>query len=134
MPGSGVWPSGLPPEPVARATWLARRVLYELGEEVLDVLLALKRLTPKQRATVVLFYLDDRPTEEIGRVLGMSATTVSCICTVHGEGSARSWRKTMPDLKTWLRPIGEMDAPDLWQEGLRRADEARHDCLPEARA
>jgi RNA polymerase sigma-70 factor (ECF subfamily) len=50
---------------------------YEPGEDVLNVLLALKHLSPRQRSTFVLFYLDDRPTEEIGRVLGMSPTTVA---------------------------------------------------------
>jgi RNA polymerase sigma factor (sigma-70 family) len=50
---------------------------YELSEDVVNVLLALKHLTPKQRSTFVLFYLDDRPTEEIGRLLGLSASTVS---------------------------------------------------------
>jgi RNA polymerase sigma-70 factor (ECF subfamily) len=50
---------------------------YEMGEAILDVMLALKRLTPKQRATFVLFYLDDETTEEIGRLLGMSTSTVS---------------------------------------------------------
>jgi RNA polymerase sigma-70 factor (ECF subfamily) len=50
---------------------------YELDEAVLDVLLGLKRLTSRQRATFVLCYLDDRPTEEIADVLGMSTATVS---------------------------------------------------------
>jgi RNA polymerase sigma-70 factor (ECF subfamily) len=54
-----------------------REPSYELDEEVLDVLIALNRLTSRQRATFVLFYLDDRPTEEIAIVLGLSAATVS---------------------------------------------------------
>jgi len=58
------------PDPEQEAT-------YELDEEVLGVLIALNRLTDRQRATFVLFYLDDRPTEEIATVLGMSSSTVS---------------------------------------------------------
>jgi RNA polymerase sigma-70 factor (ECF subfamily) len=61
-----------PREPVAE-----REGSYELGEDVLSVLLALRHLTPNQRSTFVLFYLDDRPTEEIAQLLGMSSSTVS---------------------------------------------------------
>jgi RNA polymerase sigma-70 factor (ECF subfamily) len=50
---------------------------YEIDERVVDVMAALKQLPTKQRAVVVLFYLDDRPTAEIARLLGMASATVS---------------------------------------------------------
>jgi RNA polymerase sigma factor (sigma-70 family) len=50
---------------------------YELDDRVLAVTLALRRLSQKQRAAFVLFYLDDRATEEIGELLGMSTATVA---------------------------------------------------------
>jgi RNA polymerase sigma factor (sigma-70 family) len=55
-------------EPVERAT----------ADQVPDVDLvnAIAHLAPKQRAAVVLFYLEDRPVEEIARVMGTSTSTV----------------------------------------------------------
>ncbi len=42
----------------------------------LDLINAIALLAPKQRAAVVLFYLEDRPVEEIARVMGTSTSTV----------------------------------------------------------
>lgn len=36
---------------------------------------ALRELSPKQRAAIVLFYFEDRPTDEIGELLGCSTST-----------------------------------------------------------
>jgi RNA polymerase sigma factor (sigma-70 family) len=36
---------------------------------------ALQELSPKQRAAIVLFYFEDRPTDEIGELLGCSTST-----------------------------------------------------------
>ena len=41
-----------------------------------DLINAIALLAPKQRAAVVLFYLEDRPVEEIARVMGTSTSTV----------------------------------------------------------
>jgi len=44
-------------------------------EAELDVLLAIQELAPKQRAAVVLFYFEDRPTAEIADILGCAEAT-----------------------------------------------------------
>ena len=40
-----------------------------------EVLAAVRRLAPKQRAVVVLFYFEDRPMAEIAEILGCSEST-----------------------------------------------------------
>ena len=50
---------------------------YEMDERALAVMLALDRLSRRQRAVFVLFYLDDRPTTEIAELMSMSQATVS---------------------------------------------------------
>lgn len=42
----------------------------------LDLEQAMKGLSPMQRAVVVLYYFEDRPTNEIVEILGMSQSTV----------------------------------------------------------
>lgn len=49
---------------------------YEMPESAILLSGVLQRLSPKQRAAVVLHYYVDMPTAEIGRVLGMSPATV----------------------------------------------------------
>jgi RNA polymerase sigma-70 factor (ECF subfamily) len=41
-----------------------------------DLAAAMKELSPTQRAIVVLYYYEDRPTAEIVDILGMSQSTV----------------------------------------------------------
>ena len=41
----------------------------------IDVLAAIKSLPPRQRSVVVLFYYEDRPMDEIARILGCSTST-----------------------------------------------------------
>jgi RNA polymerase sigma-70 factor (ECF subfamily) len=41
-----------------------------------DLARALASLPPRQRAAVALFYLEDRPVNEVARLLGVSASTV----------------------------------------------------------
>lgn len=50
---------------------------YDLDDGVLQVTIALRQLTPRQRAAFVLFYLDDRTTEQVAAILGMAPATVS---------------------------------------------------------
>jgi len=54
-----------------------RETSYEIDEEAAAVLVALDRLTRRQRAVFVLFYLDDQPAKKIAERLGMSPATVS---------------------------------------------------------
>jgi RNA polymerase sigma-70 factor (ECF subfamily) len=66
---------------------------YEMDERALAVIVALDRLSRRQRAVLVLFYLDDRPTSEIAELLSMSAATVS----VHLHRARRRLRTILGD-------------------------------------
>ena len=66
---------------------------YEMDEHAIEVLLALSKLSPRQRAAFVLFYLDDRPTEQIAQLLSMSKATVS----VHLHRARRRLRSILGD-------------------------------------
>jgi RNA polymerase sigma-70 factor (ECF subfamily) len=70
----------------------------ELAPRDLDVHDAIGRLHGSQRAAVVLFYLEDRPTAEIARILGCSEATAR----VHLHRGRRR-------LAEWLR---EADSDD----------------------
>jgi RNA polymerase sigma factor (sigma-70 family) len=50
---------------------------YEMDQQALGVVVALRQLTHRQRAVCVLFYLDDRPRNQIAELLGMAPATVS---------------------------------------------------------
>jgi DNA-directed RNA polymerase specialized sigma24 family protein len=50
---------------------------YEIDDRPLGVIVALQRLSARQRAAFVLYYLDDRTTEQIASVLGMAPATVA---------------------------------------------------------
>jgi RNA polymerase sigma factor (sigma-70 family) len=67
---------------------------YEIDDRVVDVIAALKRLPAKQRAVVVLFYLDDRPAKEIARLLGVAPATVS----VHLHRARHNLRSILGDV------------------------------------
>jgi RNA polymerase sigma-70 factor (ECF subfamily) len=70
---------------------------YEMDDSALAVITALRRLSDRQRAVVVLFYLEDRPTKEIGDLLGMRDVTVS----VHLHRARRRLRELLeePDVE-----------------------------------
>jgi RNA polymerase sigma factor (sigma-70 family) len=70
-----------------------REASYEIDDRAADVMLALKRLPPKQRAVFVLFYLEDRPTAEIAELLEMAPATVS----VHLHRARRKLRGILGD-------------------------------------
>lgn len=46
------------------------------GTHDLDLLAALRTLPPQQRAAIALHYFEDRPTDEVGELMGCSASTV----------------------------------------------------------
>ena len=50
---------------------------YEIDDRAIHVLTGLQHLSVSQRAVVVLYYLEDRPTKEIATMLGVAPTTVS---------------------------------------------------------
>jgi RNA polymerase sigma-70 factor, ECF subfamily len=59
---------------------------YSPPETMVDLLAALRRLSPKQRLAVVLHDYADRPTDEVSRILGVTRGTVH----VHlSQGRAR---------------------------------------------
>jgi RNA polymerase sigma factor (sigma-70 family) len=70
-----------------------REASYEIDDRAADVMLALKRLPPKQRAVFVLFYLEDRPATEIAELLEMAPATVS----VHLHRARRKLRVILGD-------------------------------------
>lgn len=49
---------------------------YEMPEPLRDVLDALARLSPKQRAAVILHDYADLPTGEVARIMGIASATV----------------------------------------------------------
>jgi RNA polymerase sigma factor (sigma-70 family) len=70
-----------------------REMSYEIDDRVGEVIRELKRLPHRQRAVFVLFYLEDRPTQEIAELLGMSPATVS----VHLHRARRKLRAILGD-------------------------------------
>ena len=61
----------------ARRSYLDPKASYEMDQQALGVVVALRQLTHCQRAVFVLFYLDDRPRNQIAELLGMAPATVS---------------------------------------------------------
>jgi RNA polymerase sigma-70 factor (ECF subfamily) len=49
---------------------------YEQTQDVAEVLMALRKLTPSQRAAVYLHYQADLPIREIARLMGTSVAAV----------------------------------------------------------
>lgn len=64
-----------------------------------DVLAAVSRLAPKQRAVVVLFYFEDRPMEEIAAILNCSVST--------------GWSQLHTARKRLSETLGEVVADDV---------------------
>ncbi len=61
------------------AAWLRRSDRYpqpDLTEPAEEIVVALGRLSPNQRACIVLRYLEDQPEAEVARLLGMRPGTV----------------------------------------------------------
>jgi RNA polymerase sigma-70 factor (ECF subfamily) len=68
-------------------------ITYEIDQEAMAVMIALDKLSRRQRAVFVLFYLDDRPTKEIAELLRVSPATVS----VHLHRARRQLRSILGD-------------------------------------
>jgi RNA polymerase sigma factor (sigma-70 family) len=66
---------------------------YEMDVTTIAVTQALSRLSTRQRAVIVLYYLEGRPANDIADVLGMSAATVS----VHLHRARRNLRSILGD-------------------------------------
>lgn len=49
---------------------------YEMAEPPVDLLRALAKLSPKQRAVSILYLYADYPTRDVARILGITQTTV----------------------------------------------------------
>lgn len=66
---------------------------YEMDDRPLDVVVALQRLSGRQRAEFVLYYFDDRTTEQVAELLGMAPATVA----VHLHRARRRLRTILGD-------------------------------------
>jgi RNA polymerase sigma factor (sigma-70 family) len=66
---------------------------YEMPEPAFDLIRALERLSPNQRAVAVLRYYVDLPTGEIARILGMAKATVR----VHLSQASRRLRPMLEE-------------------------------------
>jgi RNA polymerase sigma-70 factor (ECF subfamily) len=75
-------PSRIPAEPT-----------YEMSPPADHIVSALRQLSPKQRAAVVLHDYADRPTEEVAEALGISSATVH----VHLGRARRRLRRLLED-------------------------------------
>jgi RNA polymerase sigma factor (sigma-70 family) len=77
----------------ARRTSMDPKASYEMDQQALGVVVALRQLSRRQRAVFVLFYLDDRPRSQIAELLGMAPATVS----VHLHRARRQLREILGD-------------------------------------
>ena len=66
---------------------------YELDDRPLGVVLAMQQLSGRQRAAFVLYYFDDRTTEQVAELLGMAPATVA----VHLHRARRRLRTILGD-------------------------------------
>jgi RNA polymerase sigma-70 factor (ECF subfamily) len=69
---------------------------YELGGDRSELVSALSKLSPNQRAALVLHYYADRSTKQIAVILGMSAATVR-VHLSQGRKRLRSILEEEPD-------------------------------------
>jgi RNA polymerase sigma-70 factor (ECF subfamily) len=66
---------------------------YVMPEPLADVLEALRRLSPNQRAAVILHDYIDLPTRQVARIMGIASTTVR----VHVSQARRRLRALLED-------------------------------------
>jgi RNA polymerase sigma factor (sigma-70 family) len=66
---------------------------YEMPEPISDVLRALRTLSPKQRAAVILHDYGDLPTKEVAQIMGIGQATVR----VHVSQARRRLRRVLEE-------------------------------------
>lgn len=66
---------------------------YEMPESAKDLMAALKRLPPRQRAVIVFHDYADRPSDEVAGILGVTRATVY----VHLSEGRRRLRRMLED-------------------------------------
>jgi RNA polymerase sigma-70 factor, ECF subfamily len=66
---------------------------YEMPEQLVDLVRALRRLSPKQRASVILHHYAGLPASEVARIIGSTPTAV----TVHLAVGRRRLRELLED-------------------------------------
>jgi RNA polymerase sigma factor (sigma-70 family) len=77
----------------ARAVMPAGDATYEASEPLIDVLRALRHLSPNQREAVILHDYADRSTAEVARIMGIGQATVR----VHVSQARRRLRRLLED-------------------------------------
>ena len=77
-----------------RAAAVAVVETYEMPEPALDLIRALRRLSPNQRAVAVLRLYVDLPTHEVARILGIGQATVR----VHLSQARRRLRTVLEEV------------------------------------
>src|SRR5205823_532825 len=77
----------------SRRTSLVEEPAYEMAEAPRELVSALRRLSPNQRAALILRFYAGYPTREVAAILGSSAATVR----VHISQGRRRLRKLMEE-------------------------------------
>jgi RNA polymerase sigma-70 factor (ECF subfamily) len=70
-----------------------RDAIYEMPEPVVDLVRALGRLSPKQRASLVLFHYAGYPAKDVARIVGSTPAAV----TVHLSVGRKRLRELLED-------------------------------------
>ena len=58
-----------------------------------DLLRAVAGLPPQQRAAVALYYLDDRPVDEVAHLLAVAPATVASTCSARASTCVTHWAR-----------------------------------------
>jgi RNA polymerase sigma factor (sigma-70 family) len=75
----------------SRTATAVAEIPYEMPEPIADVVRALVRLSPNQRAAVILHDYADLPTAEVARIMGIASATVR----VHVSQARRRLRRQL---------------------------------------
>jgi RNA polymerase sigma factor (sigma-70 family) len=91
----------------------------DVGPETAALLGALPRLSPKQRASIVLRYHAGYTLKEVAEIIGSTPSAVG-VHIHRGRMRLRELREmVMPDLRTRFRGADRIPAPDLWEDIAR---------------
>jgi RNA polymerase sigma-70 factor, ECF subfamily len=77
----------------SRKAELVRESAYEMPEPIVDLVRALAGLSPKQRASLVLFHYAGYPTKDVARIIGSTPAAV----TVHLSVGRKRLRGLLED-------------------------------------